>query len=532
MIGVVLAGLVCLGLSAFSAFRLPSFFGADERPHLSYTVSLLEGRLPELTDRQPFTDRYPIIERSSTPPGATVARRAHIFVAAHPPLAYVLAAPAVWLSGTGSSDDLPVVAFRLVNALAMAAGAAVAGLFAAELFPGRRGIAVSAALLTALVPNLVAVGGYAHNDGTAFLMTTACLLASARLLRHGLSRSRVAAASLLAGATMLTRASAAVAVTALVASAGVAAWRRGGGTWRAVARGVGVGFVIAATTAASAGWFYLRNRRLYGTATADSYLLEGLERRPRGSLFDALTEARFHRRMWSQLYGSVHPRLAVSRPAWVIAALAVVVAVGLALALARRLAQRERGPSSEAVDRHIGLAGWLIVVGFCAGVVATTAQFYADGGGPHPRYLLSVVPVVSALLARALAELPWARVALVVVAGALAAVIVSQFSRYPDLLDAAARPFTGSAAGTFAQVGAAAVAIGAGTAVLAWLSVDWWLARGPHPATASAAPGAASESVGAAGRRLVVGRRHGAQTGIDLASTEREHDAAPPGPPA
>jgi len=495
LVGALLAGLVCLGLSAFSAFRLPSFFGADERPHFSYTVSLLEGRLPELTDRQPFTDRYPIIERSSIPPGESEPRRANIFVAAHPPLAYVLAAPVVWLAGAGSSDDLPVVAFRLVNALAMAAGVTVAGLLAAELFPGRRGIAVSAALLTAVIPNLVAVGGYAHNDGTAFLLTTTCFLVGARLVRRGLSPSRVAAASLLAGAAMLTRASAAVAVLSVIASAAVAAWRSGGGTWRAIGRGAAVVGVISVTAAASAGWFYLRNRRLYGTATADEYLLDGFERVPRGTLVDALTDGRFHWRMWSQLYGSVHPRLGVGRPGLVIGALVVVAAVGLALALGRQRTRRE-GAESDATEHGVGTAGWLILAGSCAGVVGTTAQFFADGGGPHPRYLLSIVPVISALLARALTELPWSRMALVAVAGALAAVTISQFARYPDLIDAAARPFPESAGDTVAQAVAVAVAVGASTAVIAWLYADWRYARDEEVATASGPSRRRSPSVG------------------------------------
>jgi hypothetical protein len=67
--GVVLAGRLCFGLSAYSAARLPPFCGGDERAHFSYTVSLLDGRLPEVTDVQPFADRYPIIERSLDPPG-------------------------------------------------------------------------------------------------------------------------------------------------------------------------------------------------------------------------------------------------------------------------------------------------------------------------------------------------------------------------------------------------------------------------------------------------------------------------------
>jgi hypothetical protein len=472
-VGVVLAALVCFGLSAFAAFRLPPFFGADERPHLAYTVSLLEGRLPEITDRQPFSDRYPIIERSLDPPGPEPPRPAALIVATHPPLAYVLAAPAVWLAATSDSDAMPTLAFRLVNALAMATGVVLAGLLAAELFPRHSGIAVSAAVLTAVVPNLAAIAGYAQNDGTAFALTTACLLVSARLLRRGLSPGRVAGASLVAGAAMLTRASAAIAVAAVVASAVVAAWRRGGGVWRVVARASGVGLVIGGTVAASAGWFYLRNRRLYGTATADRFLLEGLGRPHRGSVAHVLGDGEFLGAMWSQVYGSVHTLLVIPHPGWVVAALVGVGAVGLILAAARRLVRRDQAATAGA---GIGAVGWLIIIGFCAGVIVATARYYAEGGGPHPRYFFSIVPVVSALLARALTELPWRRTALAVVAGGLLAVTVSQSARYDDLIrdPTRYRPFEYPTAGTAAQWGAIALVVGAVTALVAWLFADWW----------------------------------------------------------
>jgi Dolichyl-phosphate-mannose-protein mannosyltransferase len=487
-----MAALICFGLSAFTAFRLPPFFGADERPHFAYTVTLLDGHLPEVTDRQPFSDRYPIIERSLDPPGPAPPRAASIWVASHPPLTYAITAPVVRLAGAGHSDELPTLGFRLVNAVAMAAGAALAGLLAAELFSRHRGIAVSAAALTAVVPNLVAIGGYAQNDGPAFALTTACLLVSARLLRRGLSTPRLATASLLAGAALLTRASAAVAVAAVVTSAVVAAWRRGGGVWRAVVRATGAVLLIGAASAASAGWFYWRNERLYGTATGDTFLLDAFERPPRGGLADVLIDGGYNGGMWSGLFGAVHPRLSVAHPGWVVAALVAVAVVGLVAAAARRLLRRH---DSEVAAQDpignissIGGVGWLIIVGFCAGVIVATAQFYAKGGGPHPRYLFSLVPVVSALLARALVELPWRRTALAVVVGGLLAVTGSQFARYPDLIDDPTHnhPFADATAGLLAQSSAGALVAGAFTALLAWLCTDWWRGREARGDTAPA----------------------------------------------
>jgi hypothetical protein len=153
-------------------------------------------------------------------------------------LTYALAAPFVWVAGLTEFDVLPTLAFRLVNAASMAVGVVLAGLLAAELFPGRRLIGFSAAVLTAVVPNLVAVGGYAHNDGAALALTTGCLLVSAHVLRRGLSPARLAAAAAVASGAVLARASSAVAVAAVVASIVVAVWRavKGGAAWSPVPR--------------------------------------------------------------------------------------------------------------------------------------------------------------------------------------------------------------------------------------------------------------------------------------------------------
>ena len=65
----------------------------------------------------------------------------------------------------------------------MAVGVVLVGRSAAELFPGRRDVAVGAAALAAVVPQIVGVAAYAHNDGPAFGLTTACLFVGALMLR-------------------------------------------------------------------------------------------------------------------------------------------------------------------------------------------------------------------------------------------------------------------------------------------------------------------------------------------------------------
>ena len=486
--GVVLASLLSFGLMAFLAMRLPPFFGADERAHFSYTVTLLDGRLPEFTDRQPFDDRYPIIQRSLDPPGPEAPRQQAIFVALHPPLTYAVTAPLVWLAGMTPYDALPTLAFRLVNAASMGVGVALAGLFAAELFPGRRGVAVAAAVLTAVVPNIVAVGAYAHNDGPAFALTTACLLVSARLLRRGLSAGRLVSGSLVAAAAMSTRASAAVAVAAVVASAAVAAWRSGRGLRPAAMRAAGATLAVGTTVVAVSGWFYWRNQRLYGTPTGDEFAFEALGRHPVATLPEAMTTRAYHGRLWTGLYGSVHLRLPTWHPGWLLAGLAAVLAAGLLVAVARRARRGNDLGGAAARGGGIGPPGWVILAGFCAAVVVSAARHYADGGGPHPRYLFALVPVVSALLARALAEFPWPRLALGVVAGVQLALMLWQIGQFSDLVGNPAhpRPFDVATAPVLGQAAALALAAVAGAGVLALVANDWWRRRrGPDPVQAS-----------------------------------------------
>ena len=82
-----------------------------------------------------------------------------------------------------------------------------------------------------------------------------------------------------------------------------------------------------------------------------------------------------------------------------------------------------------------------------------TAWFHSQGGAANSRYLLAVAPVVSALLARAIDELPWPRLALAIVVVGLGAVFLSQLRRLLALIDSPdyVRPFADPAVGAGAR---------------------------------------------------------------------------------
>jgi len=473
--------LVCFGVSAFLALRLPVLVGADEGGHLLYAASVLDGHLPEFTTDHGANERVPIIDRAiGRPPGAD---RLGVWVAYHPPLAYAVAAPFVWVAGELGPDTWPALAMRAVNAAAMATGVVFAGLFAREAFPTRRRVGFAAACITAVVPHVVATGAAGHNDGVAFALSVASLWVAAGLLRRGPSRRLLVAACGLAAADMLARVSLAPFV-ALLAGAMLLGAVRQRPRQGATARGLGGALAVGASALVASGWFYWRNYQLYGSfvSVPDS----GPGRPSPGSLVDVLTRSTFHRDIWAGLYASVNQRFMFDRADDVLIALAAVLAIGLVLALWRR---RRTVPGTAAASGHgnggcaagpppdapadgIGALGWALVACTCAAVVIQTAWFFSQGGAPHARYLLGVVPVVSALLARAIDELPWPRLTLAVVVAGLAGVLRSQLQRLLELISSPGyvRPFPDPAVGAGARAVPVVLALAA-AAVSIWLAV-------------------------------------------------------------
>ena len=323
--------LVCFGMSAFLALRLPVLVGADESGHLLYTASVIDGHLPEFTTDHGAHERVPIVERALGRPlgGDTLG----VWVAYHPPLAYVVSAPFVWAAGELGPDTWPALAMRGVNAAAMATGVVFAGLFAAEAFPTRRRVGFAAACLTAVVRHVVAAGAAGHNDGVAFAMSAASLWVAAAVLRRGPTRRLLVAACGLAAADMLTRVSLAPFVALLGGAVLIGGLRQRplkGATARALCGAVGV----AASALVASGWFYWRNYQLYGSFVSAPH--EGGGRPSPGPLVDILTRSSFHRGIWGGLYASVNQRFVFGRADEVLIALAAVLALGAVLAIRRR----------------------------------------------------------------------------------------------------------------------------------------------------------------------------------------------------
>ena len=489
--------LVCFGLSAYLSLRQPLFVGGDERAHLLYVASVIDGRLPEFDNDFGAADRLPVVRRSleGTAKGTDIDG---VWVAYHPPLPYVLAAPPVWLASELGPDTWPALTMRLVNAAATATGVVFVGLFAAELSPGRRRVGFAAACLTAVVANLVAVGSGGLNDGAGFAVAAASWFVAARLLRCGPTARALTAACVAASGAMLTRISLGPIAAMLAGAACVSVWRHRpdrGVTWVAARRAVGAGLLVGGTALVTSGWFYWRNHQLYGRLTAPEAPPELARVRPSpGPVEELLTGTAFHRRIWSALYGTVSGPLAYVHAERLVTALAVLLVLAAAVAALRRhrsgraVARTDGRDGAEApvvLTDGIGAFGWVLVGGCCAAIIVGTADFVSAGGAPHPRYLFPVLPVASALLARAIDELPLPRLVLTGVVGSLAAITVTQLARVPELIETLplVAPFDRSA------VGPAWPRLALGLALAAALASAWigWRGGDTRPAPPPAA---------------------------------------------
>ena len=120
---------------------------------------------------------------------------------------------------------------------------------------------------------------------------TGTLLAAVVIIRRGVTGRRVAVAAAAASAAALTRNSglaiAALAATAIVAAALLE--RDSASTlWRRLLRGTAGAAAVVGSVAATSGWFWLRNLRLYGDVTGSSALFEHFGRKPTGTVVEVL----------------------------------------------------------------------------------------------------------------------------------------------------------------------------------------------------------------------------------------------------
>ncbi len=416
-VALLLLSLVSLGISLKFAFELPPLWGSDERAHAGYALEVMHGHLPRIDT--PVVDdpqRYPQLH-DALRGWKTVGRQ--IWVANHPPLYYLVAAPflavADWLGVPGAG----LVAMRVINGLGTAGGVFLVGLVARELVPGRRAVSLLAAALAATASTLSMEGGYGYNDGLAAVAAAGTLLCGIRLLRRGPSRGLLIATALTATAAAGLKAPNLIAVAACTGMAAVAGWRHSTGRRRMLAA-LGAAAVAGGVPALGFGWFYLRNLALYGDLTGANELLGAFQRHAHYTFAGLAGSRGFYRQLFEEFWIRPHydPHLrAIPDALFLGAALGVLL---LAVDWLRRRPRQQAvsgaepgqratcgdGPDRPAVAGWRGSwVAWAALAAHTVLIVVLLIQFRASGGYISQRYLLPVVPLMATLLAIGLLRL-------------------------------------------------------------------------------------------------------------------------------
>lgn len=424
-VGLVGVALLFMGFSANLMARTPAYYNTDETAHVGYLSSLSRGHLPEIEDRTDTSnpDRS-LASRLEAAPSSLET----VWVANHPPGAYLPAVPIVWVTDVLGAEGAVPVALRTVGILFGTVAVGFAYLLGRELAEGNERAGLLAATITASAPHLAYVSGTGLTDSASLAGGLAVTWMAVRMIRLGFTRHRLhwlAAFVTVAWATRLTSAVLAVATVALLTL---------------FVRRHRLRFAVIALLPAVVvtGWYYLRVQGLYGDPAASTYLLNRFDLETPTSVGSTLTQGdRWDDILRGLLFSAPPYRYAVDY-VWfrVMKVVAVVAIIGAAAApVVRWLRSDPRPPITRRSldDRGTGKVGLCSASVVALSIVlpfAFMTQHMAGGGGDHSRYLLPVVPAAAAIIARVVWSLPRkAAQTITLVLVALAAIVDLQVLR-------------------------------------------------------------------------------------------------------
>jgi 4-amino-4-deoxy-L-arabinose transferase-like glycosyltransferase len=378
-----------LVLGMMNLILVPPFVARDESSHVAYALAIADGRFPRIDDTNP-AGAIPGLEPFKT------------WTANHPPLFYVLSAAPLEAGKAIGEPVLGLRGMRLLNLMFGAVAVFMAGSIGALLLPRRpeAPILASAALgLAGAVANTLAV---AYNDGLGLAASVSLLVVGLRILREGPSRRLLVALALLAAVGSLARFTVFMAIgfAALLAAAGVYLERP---ARRLLATAATFCLPFAAAIAAS-GWWYLRNRREYGSLTGTSFIIHMQGRGQHAGYLELLQTPWFWRKMHSDIWGAfVRSGSLASWPRQIPETATAIGLVCLLVAFVRWW--RSGRPRPDRIDA----VAWTLLGAFAVASVWQIVQFYTTGGNAHVRYLFAALPVAGALAAVAFRVLPFNR---------------------------------------------------------------------------------------------------------------------------
>ncbi|WP_210438345.1 DUF2142 domain-containing protein [Nocardioides xinjiangensis] len=369
----LLAGLLLLLVGGQVALihTVPSWAN-DEPAHLGYVAALAAGDLPTIeSDIVDDPDRFP---RTAEELRGRDEEHGDIWTANHPPLFHLAMVP-VWWALSDVNQSGMVITMRLANTLGFAVWLVLVGALARQLVPGRPAVA-ALAVLVAAAPTLVLRSAFLQNDGWASASAVLLLLVSVRMLREEVTPQRVAAAVVAGTVAAGTRAQGVLVVALCAVFLLVVLARRSGGTAAGWRRALVVAGAVGGVPAAAFGWFFVRNRVLYGDFTAQDALLEKFERAPVAT--------------WGQL----DQVRGLEQPLTGAALLVVVGVVLVPAALVRSV--RRHGVRLDAV--------WILLTLHAVLTLYSIVTFVLAGGGFHDRYVMQAVPLLATVVAVGMLE--------------------------------------------------------------------------------------------------------------------------------
>jgi hypothetical protein len=463
--------LVALGL--LTALAMRPFTAGDENAHTSYALQVASGSLPTM--------------RSLTVPEIPGMGRQNTYVANHPPLYYGVAGLPMRLGVGAGQPRTGFLVGRLVTLAFMALSVLGVGWLAYLVLPARPSVGVAAAAVMAATPFFPSTGAQIANDAAALATTVAVLVLAVVLLRAP-SWRRVWVLGVVCALAALTRSTGVTVGVLAAGAAAVAMSRVDRSRVQRLARAGLAALAIVVPVALASGWFYLRNRQLYGDPLGVRYALE---------LFPGGAHLGLDQTLLSWHFWLGQSRQLLTRGQYVTGVvsllgkvvLVLVVAGVAALAVRGVLGARSRSLSFPARDRLvIGLLGVHVVIAFAAQL-----QYLSQGGYAYIRYALPAFPVLALIVGAALLALPCGRRGVFVVA---AVTMLSTISIIVLSKGIAFRPRGWEGYGILERyrvgmaangIPAPAVVVGLllGLVVLAVALLAWSLARAHRPAASS-----------------------------------------------
>lgn len=401
LIAILLAQVV---LGVLYAFATPIFEASDEYLHYPVVREIVTNhRLPVQTPGV----RTSWEQEGSQPPlyyliGAAVT--GWIDISDYP--ANAVANPFVKAGRPGTPDNINLMAHppgqspaqggtalavMVIRWLSVLMGTVTAGFayrISREMAPRRDALALLAAALVAFNPMVLFINASVNNDNLLMLLSSAVvwlLLRDLRDDRRGPRWGVTLLTGLLAGAAALTKLSGLVLLPTAALAYTLTAYRLK--DWRAwIVRGLTLAIIVAAV----AGWWYLRNLRLYGEVTGMETMVAVAGARPAGfGLRQLLPE---WRGFWQSYWGVFGAFNVLTGPwfYWLAGGLTLAALAGLGVRLVR-LARGRALPRNW--QGHLVL---LVFLGLTAlGLLRWTLQTLASQG----RLLFGAAAVISFYLA-------------------------------------------------------------------------------------------------------------------------------------